>query len=98
MNHTLSLERWVVKPRPNPAATLRLFCFPYAGGGTQMFREWSRILPTAVEVCTMELPGRGTRLTEPIFSRLSPLVEAIVQSVEQHLGAWEKEFDGYVNP
>lgn len=46
----------------------------------------------------MELPGRGTRLTEPIFSRLSPLVEAIVQSVEQHLGAWEKEFDGYVNP
>lgn len=85
MNDTLSLDHWVVKPRPNPETKLRLFCFPYSGGGAHIFRMWANKLPALVEVCPIELPGRGTRLKEPLFTHLPPLVEALVQSLEKHL-------------
>src|SRR5262249_50351266 len=41
---------WVVLPRPNPSARLRLFCFPYAGGGASIYAPWGRLLPADVEV------------------------------------------------
>ncbi len=79
------MNQWVVKPRPNPGAIIRLFCLPYAGGGSQIFRTWPDKLPASVEICMVELPGRGVRLREPLFTRLRPLVEAIAQNLEKHL-------------
>ena len=39
-------DSWVVIPKPNPGPKLRLFCFPYAGGGAYIYRSWSNTLPT----------------------------------------------------
>jgi phosphopantetheine--protein transferase-like protein len=75
---------WVTCPRPNPQARLRLFCFPYAGGGTAIFRLWPASLPN-VEVCPIRLPGREARLREPPFTRLGPLVEALAKGIRPHL-------------
>jgi medium-chain acyl-[acyl-carrier-protein] hydrolase len=69
---------WILRPNPNSQAKLRLFCFPYAGGGAAVFRDWSKALPATIEVCLVELPGHGTRLRERPCSRLLPLIEAIV--------------------
>lgn len=77
---TLS-SAWVRFPQPNPQARLRLFCFPYAGGGAVNFYKWPLGLPKAVEVCPVELPGRGIRVRELPFTRLSPLVEAIAPAL-----------------
>lgn len=55
---------------------MRLFCFPYAGGGAGIFRRWAEYLPPSVEVCAVQLPGRGSRLLERPFKTLPPLVEA----------------------
>lgn len=49
------------------------------------FRSWPNSLPPTVEVCPVELPGRGTRLKEPPFTRLSPLVQAIAHAILPHL-------------
>lgn len=68
---------WVVVPAPNPSARLRLFCFPYAGGGASVFRGWPRALPAGVEVCAVQPPGREGRLAEPPFTRMAALVEAM---------------------
>jgi medium-chain acyl-[acyl-carrier-protein] hydrolase len=38
-------------------------------------------LPADVEVCPVQFPGRGTRLTEAPFTRLSPLVQALAQAL-----------------
>jgi medium-chain acyl-[acyl-carrier-protein] hydrolase len=38
-------------------------------------------LPADVEVCPIQFPGRGTRLTEPPFSQLSQLVEALTETL-----------------
>jgi medium-chain acyl-[acyl-carrier-protein] hydrolase len=79
------IDPWIVRPKPNPQAHLRLFCFPYAGGGALVFRTWPDDLPPDVEVCAVQLPGRESRLKEPLFTRLSPLVQTLSHVLEPHL-------------
>lgn len=69
--------RWLAYVRPNPAARLRLFCFPYAGGRAGVYRNWAASLSPQVEVLPVQLPGRETRLRETAFSSVRPLVEAL---------------------
>ena len=68
---------WITGRKPNPQARLRLFCFPYAGTGAAIYRNWSDGLPQDIEVCPIQLPGRGTRMMETPFTELSALVEAL---------------------
>lgn len=76
-----TVNSWVTCPKPNPQAKLRLFCFHYAGGGALSFRTWSDSLPSHVEVCPIELPGRGIRLKEPPFTRLENLLQALSKAL-----------------
>ena len=46
-----------------------------------MFRTWSNALPTEIEVCPVQLPGRGTRLMERPFTELSPLIQVLAQTL-----------------
>jgi medium-chain acyl-[acyl-carrier-protein] hydrolase len=78
-------KSWFTRPRGNSAAALRLFCFPYAGGGATLFRTWPDGLPPFVEVYAAQLPGRGPRLSEPSFTHLTPMVEAIAEAIRPHL-------------
>ncbi|WP_201376309.1 thioesterase II family protein [Ktedonobacter robiniae] len=67
------LPYWQRKARPR----VRLFCFPYAGGGASIFRLWSERLPAEIEVCPVQLPGRENRLREKPFEGILPLVETL---------------------
>jgi len=72
---------WFTSQRPNAGARLRLFCFPYAGGGAAIYRLWPQSLPSEVEACMAQLPGRGTRLREEPFTNLDALVAAIAEAI-----------------
>lgn len=76
-----SYNSWLAGRKVNPRARLRLFCFPYAGGAATVFRDWSEGLPTDVEVCPIQFPGRGTRLMEAPFNQLPPLIEALAKAL-----------------
>lgn len=67
---------WILGPPPDPSARLRLFCFPYAGGGASVFHGWGPSLPAGVAVYPVQPPGRENRLREPAFTAIGPLVEA----------------------
>jgi medium-chain acyl-[acyl-carrier-protein] hydrolase len=81
----LNLNSWVICPQPNPQAHLRLFCFPYAGGNSIIFRTWANSLPSTVEVCAVEIPGRGRQIKLPPFSKIEPLVDAIASNIYPYL-------------
>lgn len=70
-------SRAVELGRPDPAARLRLFCFPYAGGSAAVYREWGRLLPAEIQVAAVQLPGRGSRFTERLLQRLDGVVEQL---------------------
>jgi medium-chain acyl-[acyl-carrier-protein] hydrolase len=76
-----SSNPWVLYPKPKPNADLRLFCFPYAGGGAQIYREWPEGLPSNVEVCPIQLPGRGNRMREVPYTKLLDLVESLSPAI-----------------
>lgn len=57
-------ERLQVFGSPEPPA-LRLFCFPYAGGGPEPFGRWRRGLPDRCELVAVDYPGHGFRPQEP---------------------------------
>jgi medium-chain acyl-[acyl-carrier-protein] hydrolase len=76
-----SPDRWFVRSHPNPGAALRLFCFPYAGGGAPVFHPWGSALPESVEVCAVQPPGRGSRIDEAPFTRLPALAAALARVI-----------------
>jgi medium-chain acyl-[acyl-carrier-protein] hydrolase len=75
---------WLALPKPYPNADLRLFCFPYAGGSALIYRDWWKGLTSHIEVCAVQLPGRGMRLGEPPFTRVEPLVDALMPVIMAH--------------
>lgn len=76
---------WFTCFEPKAHARLRLFCFPYAGAGNTIYRSWTQGLPETIEIWSVRLPGRWARLTEPAFTRLAPLVEALAMAIPPYL-------------
>ena len=79
------MASWIVPMPARPAAAVRLFCLPYAGGGAAVFRSWGAALGDTVEVCAVQPPGREARIGEPAYKRMGPLVAALAAAIEAHL-------------
>jgi surfactin synthase thioesterase subunit/acyl carrier protein len=77
--------KWLIAPRPNPRARVRLFCFPFAGGGVVSFRSWPQVLGDSVEVVAVEGPGRGTRINEPPIGDLNTFVGRLLPELIEQL-------------
>ena len=76
---------WLVNWKPNQTAHVRLFCFPYAGGGGSIFRSWQQSVTDTIEVCPVQLPGRGSRIAEPPCTDMNQLVRAAAEGLAQQL-------------
>jgi surfactin synthase thioesterase subunit len=80
-------NEWLVGYGKMREVELRLFCFPYAGGGVRLFRDWPPHLPHQVEILSVQLPGRGSRMAaDPVASweqLLDGLAEAIAEFTDK---------------
>ena len=76
---------WFYRPAPRQFTSVRLFCFPYAGVGASIFRQWPAGLPIEVDLCAVQLPGRTVRLSEPPVASIPVLVDGIVAAVAPYL-------------
>ncbi len=74
-----SVQSWIGPIKPPVAATIRLFCFSYAGGGASLFRQWQPRLHQAIQVVPVQLPGREERLREPLFTSIPAVVDALTE-------------------
>ncbi|RUS95439.1 thioesterase [Trichormus variabilis SAG 1403-4b] len=50
-----------------------------------VFRTWANDLPPTIEVCPIELPGRGRQMNLPPYTKMQPLVEEIAQNLIPYL-------------
>ncbi len=71
---------WLIR-QPNASRRLRLYCFPYSGGNAVSYSPWQRELDPAIEVCAVQLPGRGARFREKPYSSFSTLIEALAELI-----------------
>jgi medium-chain acyl-[acyl-carrier-protein] hydrolase len=76
---------WLYRPAPRRFPSVRLFCFPYAGVGASVFRQWPAGLPVEFDVCAVQLPGRTVRLSEPAVANIPVLVDGIVGAITAYL-------------
>jgi medium-chain acyl-[acyl-carrier-protein] hydrolase len=53
---------------------IKLFCFPYAGGSSLIYRKWTEYLCPDIEMEAVELAGRGSRIGEPFYGDLTDAV------------------------
>ncbi len=92
-------SEWLVCNQPNPSAKIKLYCFPYAGAGSMIFRTWTESLPDWIELWAIQLPGREWRFKEKPFTSMQEITgdlgKILVNNIEKpfaffghSMGAW----------
>lgn len=72
---------WLISHGRRSGDAPRLYCFPYVGGSAGEFLRWSDRLP-GVPVLGVVPPGRGERLGEAPYTRVTDLVRDLLADVE----------------
>ncbi len=85
MSRTALKDPWIVYRKPRPHARVRLLCFPYAGGGAMVYRDWTTGMPAEIDVLPVQPPGREQRMREKAFTRMEALVDALVPALLPYL-------------
>lgn len=73
---------WIAYRQNKTSAKMRLFCFPYGGGGASIYREWQRDLPDTFEICPVQFPGREDRMDEKPISNITTLMDALIENLQ----------------
>ncbi|HJU38302.1 MAG TPA: alpha/beta fold hydrolase [Tahibacter sp.] len=68
---------WLVREPSKTSRRLRLYCFCYAGGSAAVYLPWQARLDASIEVCAVQLPGRGNRMGERPFTAMPELIRAL---------------------
>jgi medium-chain acyl-[acyl-carrier-protein] hydrolase len=71
--------------RPSPRG--RLICIPHAGVGAAAFREFHSFLPGTVDVCSIRLPGRESRIDEPALTSVAAIADLLLDELQLELDA-----------
>jgi medium-chain acyl-[acyl-carrier-protein] hydrolase len=73
--------KWLLVPERNDEARFRLVLFPYAGGGASAYYPWIRAFGDLVELVIVQLPGRETRVAEPLLTDANEMAQAIASAI-----------------
>lgn len=82
---TIGHNPWWLRSHSSESPRIRLFCFPYAGGGPAVFRAWPALLGTDYEVCSLSLPGRGVRAREASLCNLEDILQNVYANIQDLL-------------
>src|SRR5471032_475399 len=77
---TQQSNRWLVR-QPGAPRPIRLYCFCYAGGSAAAYANWQPDLDPSIEICAIELPGRGMRFGETPLTSLPMVTETIAKLI-----------------
>jgi medium-chain acyl-[acyl-carrier-protein] hydrolase len=72
---------WIDRTFAIDNPSIRLFCFPYAGGSSQTYYTWADKFSDTIELCPIQLPGRGSRFQSPPYRQVDRLIEALAENI-----------------
>ncbi|MFC5047461.1 thioesterase II family protein [Aquimarina hainanensis] len=73
-----NIAKWFPYGIPDTkTASVNVFCFHYAGGSATAYKDWA-LSDTSVSFIPIELPGRGTRIMDPLIEDFSILIPELV--------------------
>lgn len=75
-----SANSWILR-QSGGKRRQHLYCFSYAGGNAASFIPWQAGLGSDIEVCAVQLPGRGARLDEPLQQSFSSLIMTLAHVI-----------------
>jgi medium-chain acyl-[acyl-carrier-protein] hydrolase len=70
---------------PKDIDKIRLFCFPFAGGGASIYSQWQKTFSNHTSVYPIQLPGRENRINEEPIDDINVLVENISEELAPYL-------------
>jgi surfactin synthase thioesterase subunit len=73
----------------------KLFCIPYAGGSSNIYNKWKSSLAQDIELCPIELAGRGSRITESNYSSLEAAVNDIFNQIVDDINEYDYAIFGH---
>lgn len=68
---------------------IKLFCLPFAGGSATVYQRWARHLDSSIELCPVELAGRGKRFSELFYDDFDAAVQDLYQTIVRQLNRGE---------
>jgi len=77
-------SRWFIHRGGDADPRVRVFCFPHAGGNAAAYRSWPRGVPSGLEICPIELPGRRGRWAERPHRSCPELAREVAHAI----GRW----------
>lgn len=63
-------------------STIKLFCFPYAGGSATVFNKWRTYLNPDIQLVPLELAGRGARFKESFYQSITEAVNDLYDRMD----------------
>ncbi len=76
---------WLIEPKSPVSGGRILVCFPSAGSGAAMYREWPDRLTGMADVLRVQPPGRETRFREPLISDITEYLDQLVDILSVRL-------------
>ena len=83
---TLAPSRWLHRIKPGSVNnSIRLYAFPFAGGGASAFHPWAAAMDPRIELWAVRFPGRETRLREKPIADFAEALARLRDELVPHL-------------
>lgn len=66
-------------------SNIKLFCIPHAGGSAAFYSKWKDYINPSIEICPIELAGRGKRFKEDFYDNIDEAVEDVYDIIKNDL-------------
>ncbi|CCD86085.1 putative thioesterase family protein [Bradyrhizobium sp. ORS 285] len=63
------------------SAETLLYCMPYAGGSGRVFSAWQRFFHPDIKIVSVDYPGRGTRMREPLLDSIARIADEFAETM-----------------
>ena len=74
-------DEFIEYEHPATNERIRLFCFHYAGGNASFYADWHKYLSSDIGVYPVQLPGRGKRRGDEMYTSVEKASEIISSQI-----------------